>query len=57
MLFNVQLAFIICGNYKGLVEILSIFLDIKKTKGKKTVSFPFCLKMLSETRLKRTFVI
>lgn len=30
MLFNVQLAFIICGNYKGLIEILSIFLDIKK---------------------------
>lgn len=44
MLFNVQLAFIICGNYKGLVEILSIFLDIKKTKGKENSFFPFLLK-------------
>ena len=32
-------------------------LDVKKTKGEKTVSFLFWLKMLNETRLKRTFVV
>ena len=30
MLFDIQLAFIICGNYIRLVETLSKFLDIKK---------------------------
>ena len=57
MLLDIQLVFIICGNYIRLVETLSKFLDIKKTKGKKTVSFLFLSKTRSGTRLKRTFVI
>ena len=57
MLFDIQLVFIIYGNYIRLVDILSTFLDIKKIKGKKTVSFLFLPKTRSGTRLKRTFVI
>ena len=57
MLLDIQLVFIMCGNYIRLVETLSKFLDIKKMKGKKTVSFLFLIKKLNETRLKRTFMV
>ena len=52
MLLDIQLVFIICGNYIRLVETLSKFLDIKKTKGKKTVSFLLLRKNAEQNKIK-----
>ena len=52
MLLDIQLVFIICGNYIRLVETLSKFLDIKKTKGKKIVSFLFFAQNAKRNKIK-----
>ena len=57
MLFEIQLVFIICGNYIRLVETLSKFLDIKNVKERKQFLSFFCVKTMSKTRLKRTFMV